>query len=91
VRADAVADVDAVLPEETIVLFDAKKTAQLYKVAPATAAQPREVPLNVREVGAARVVLEARVFAEPITGEIATMTTRPLPPTAVVPAPTPAT
>jgi hypothetical protein len=84
--------VDAVVPEETIVLFDARKTAQLYKVAPATAPHPRAVPLNVREVGAARVVLEEKAVAEPITGGVAIMTTRPFPPAAfTAPAPTPAT
>jgi hypothetical protein len=66
VRADDIAEVDAVLPEETIVLFDARKTAQLYKVAPATAAQPREVPLNVREVGAAREGVVAGTAEEPV-------------------------
>jgi hypothetical protein len=87
---DAVADVDAVLPEETIVPFDARKTAHAYKVAPVTAPQLREVPLNVREVGAAREALEARTVVEPVMGGVATMTMRPFPPALVVPAPTPA-
>jgi hypothetical protein len=66
VRADDVAEVDAVLPEETMEPFDARKTAHAYKVAPVTAPQLREVPLNVREVGAAREGVEASAVVEAV-------------------------